>query len=86
MLKFFKWMIHHPLLQHYFFRPNEKSADKDNYGCSTECPEEKQFRAFFEGIKHIVVNVDDNRGTENAETYHKTLMNRVQVIGRKIKN
>ena len=60
-------------------RSNLRNVDADNNGCSTDCPGEKQFRTFFDGIKHIVVNVDENGGTENAETYHKLLINKGQL-------
>lgn len=61
-------------------RAKERKIDDEPVGCPGDCPEEQAFRKFFDSVKNIVVNVEENRGTENAETYHKILMNQIQVI------
>jgi hypothetical protein len=61
------------------FRVQESNSEGDSTGCPSDCPEEKLFESFFEDIKHLVVNFEENRGTENAETYLKILLNRVHV-------
>jgi len=63
-----------------YHRAKERKIDDEPVGCPGDCPEEKAFRKFFDSVKNIVVNVEENRGTENAETYHKILMNQIQVI------
>jgi len=61
------------------FRIQETNNEGESTDCPSDCPEEKLFESFFEDIKHLVVNFEENRGTENAETYLKILLNRVHV-------
>ena len=62
-----------------FLRTNDQPQAGGGSGCPSDCPEEEKFGRLFHEIRHLLVNEDDNRGNENAEMYHKIMINRIWV-------